>query len=487
MKKQKDILILLTASFIIRIVFFLLTDDIFGDPADKIVEALRWIQSPELITHGYWLPLHNYLIACVILIFKNPSVSPRILSITAGTLTIIPYYLLVKRLFSKKTAFYSGIFLSLLYYHILYSTQTMNDTIFILFSVLSLLFFFRIYDNRSKENIPSLAPLICGISLLLAGMTRVEGWILIPVMFFALSIKKEYREAFIIAGISSIFPLAWFAGNYLALGSILPLADINISTTALSNYSILEKIFIYPYMILKTLTPIAALLAFSGYFISMVNKKNIMLVLIIAVEIAFLTLTVIKGTNAFPKPRYCLLTGILLIPFISESFETIEQRGRNIFKGAVIAFLIFSIPATYLYFCDKDSTSFFPNMPLYAVRTGKWMKENLKAGDKVFLDSFSWWNSNIAVLSGINPYNLARIYPDPYPGIITGKKFYLRDDNGLERYLDEENPDYIIFSPGGTLDKWTGKSFLFEIKNITPLMYSVIYTSTEVVVIKFQK
>ncbi|RMF97783.1 MAG: hypothetical protein D6734_01400, partial [Candidatus Schekmanbacteria bacterium] len=304
---------------------------------------------------------------------------------------------------------------------------------------------------------------------------------------FALLKKKKKKEAFLLLFFGTIFPLSWFIGNYLELGSILPLADINIKSGAFEDYNLIKKLLIYPYIFLKTLTPLAGIIAFIGFALSVLKKRNIMLSLFIISQIAFLTLTVIKGTNAFPKPRYCLFSGILLIPFMINLLYEIEKKKGFYLKNITAVSIIISVLGTYIYFYKKNNPPFFPKSPEFVEIASKWIKENTNAKDKIFIDSFGWWNSNIAVKAKINPYNLGRIYADPFPGIITGDKYFLKKENGLKRYLNEEMPNYILLQPGGILDEWSDKSFLNTLPRMSKEKYSIVYKNPDLVIIKVDR
>ena len=136
MKIDRKVYFIFLISFLVRAVFLFLTDNTCGDPAGKIIASIEWLKHPSFITYGFSFPFFHYLISLIIYFFDSPMISTRILSLLTGSLIIFPFYSLVYILFDSKIAMYSSIFLSLLYHHILYSTQTMNDSTF-LFLVIS--------------------------------------------------------------------------------------------------------------------------------------------------------------------------------------------------------------------------------------------------------------------------------------------------------------------------------------------------------------
>ncbi len=236
-------------------------------------------------------------------------------------------------------------------------------------------------------------------------------------------------------------------------------------------------------MIMKTLTPLAAIFAFAGLVLAFIRKINRRIGLLIIAEMIFLTSTVLVGTNAFPKPRYCLFAATLLIPFCIFYVKTVSLKMPLTGKIAVMI-LVISIPITYSYFFSTNREEFLPRMPQSMVEITKWLKANTKKGDKIFIDSFNWWNSNIAVDAGIDPYLLARVYAQPYNVIVISKKFYRKREDGVKNYLNEEQPMYIIYEPEGILSQWIGRFPDSAINALSLKKYKKIFSSGKYVILK---
>ncbi|MBI5376714.1 MAG: glycosyltransferase family 39 protein [Candidatus Schekmanbacteria bacterium] len=481
MKIDRKVYLIFLISFFIRAIFLLLTDNTCGDPAGKIIVSLEWLKHPSFITYGFSFPFFHYLISLIIYLFDSPMISTRILSLVIGSLTIFPFYSLVCILFDKKTAIYSSIFLSFLYHHILYSTQTMNDATFLFLVISSIFYFFKNLNLAHGETKPVI---LSSTFLLAAEMTRFEAWILIPFLIFFIASKKISLNTFLFTVISLSFPVFWITGNYIGTGVFIPLANININVHAQEGFTILGKLLIYPYMIVKTITPLAAVFAFIGLVMSFAKNVNRKLILLISVELLFLISTVIVGTNAFPKPRYCLLVAILLIPFCIQSIRAFLKKIPRSASIATICIFVVSMFATYSYFYLSAKDEFFPTTPSYVTEISTQFKSMKTNQEKVFIDSFNWWNSNIAILAEIDTDLLARVYAEPYNVILTSRKTYKKREEGIKKYFNEEHPDYVIYEPGGVLSKWTGVNPENTINSLSDNKFERIFTSQKYIILK---
>ncbi len=204
MRIDKRIYFLFLSSFAVRAIFLFLTDNTCGDPAGKIIASIDWLKDPKIITYGFSLPLHYYMLSLIIYFFDSPDISTRILSLLFGSLTIFSFYSLVEMLFESSIALYSSIFFIFFYHHILYSTQTMGDTIFLFFSVSSLFYFFKSFLS-TKGKLKHI--FYSSLLLMLAGMIRIEAWVLIPFMVFIIASEKKVCGCYNIYSYFLIFSL----------------------------------------------------------------------------------------------------------------------------------------------------------------------------------------------------------------------------------------------------------------------------------------
>ena len=167
----------------------------------------------------FWAPpLFHIISAAVYIIFNNFSVhaadfAVKLVSPLFGSLTLIFLFLISRKLFDNKTAFYSVIFLTFIPLHIDYSVFSYIDGMLAFLCVLSVYF---ALENKIVYS---------AIALGLAILTKYNGIFILPALLFILykNNKKQSKSVFnkillplIISGaIGSI----WFIRNWIYLGN----------------------------------------------------------------------------------------------------------------------------------------------------------------------------------------------------------------------------------------------------------------------------
>jgi len=450
MKNRSILFLLFILAFSIRLFFLFLTDDGPGDPASRILDAQAWLKQPHIITSGYWLPLHTYLIGWTLCIWNNPNLSPRFLSLIFGSITILPFYLLIELLFDKKNAIVSTILLSVFNFHILYSTQTYSDVLFIFFLITSIYFFFKF---KKEENLSLGHLVLSSIFLIFACMLRIEGWLFVPLIPLYLIKGKGGEPALIFFIISIIFPASWLLENYIKMHDPLPLATINVYEPTMANWSFFKRVMIYPYLIMRQPSPLVEIISILGLIFSL-KKKKFTLSLFIFPIFLFLISTVNFGTNAVPKARYALTINILLLPYFMIGLEEIIKNLNSKIKTYFIAIIGISIIATYSYFYVFWQDILIPRFPLDAKNVSIWLKHNLKEQERVFIDNVSGWNGNITVSAGLDLDRAGLLAGLPFPGVATSWRYYLLKNNGFIEYFKQAKPKYFIYATNGFLTKY---------------------------------
>src|ERR1700741_5651238 len=91
-------------ALIVRTVMMIFTIDVPGDGPTRASGAYAMFLAPRLITYGVWLPGYSYLHSLFYLILENPAVTPRIVNVILGELTVPFFYLLIDRIFDRWSA-----------------------------------------------------------------------------------------------------------------------------------------------------------------------------------------------------------------------------------------------------------------------------------------------------------------------------------------------------------------------------------------------
>ena len=136
--------------------------------------------------------------------------SMKLVSPLFGSLTLIVSYLIIKELFSKKTALYSLIFLTFIPLSIDYGVFGYVDSTLSFFVALSVYFMLK---NRLIGS---------AICFGLAVLTKYNGGFILPVLLFIIyqKNKKDFlKKTLLFISISALIGLPWFIRNWMSLGS----------------------------------------------------------------------------------------------------------------------------------------------------------------------------------------------------------------------------------------------------------------------------
>jgi hypothetical protein len=158
---------------------------------------------------GFWLPLYQLISALLNIIVRNGFYSGKIVSALFGAGSCILVYAITLRLTrDRRAALATFLLVALNPLHIFYSASAMTDVPHAFFVLASL--YFLITGNW-------IAAAIVGA---LAGMTRVESWMLIP-LIPVLQFIRVRRVSFIGIAILILPPLFWFYISWKATGDAL--------------------------------------------------------------------------------------------------------------------------------------------------------------------------------------------------------------------------------------------------------------------------
>lgn len=164
----------------------------------------------------FWAPpLFHIVAALIYAAFQNfgkgaADFAVKMLSPLFGSLTLILSFRISKKLFNKKTAFYSLIFLAFIPLSIDYSVFSYVDGMVAFMSVLSV---YLALENRI---------FLCAIAAGLAMLAKYNGIFILPVLLCIMYIKNRknaVKNAFIILAVSMAIGSVWFVRNWLYLGN----------------------------------------------------------------------------------------------------------------------------------------------------------------------------------------------------------------------------------------------------------------------------
>lgn len=158
---------------------------------------------------GFWLPLYQFLSAIVNLLIKNGFYSGKLVAALFGVGSCLCVYAIIFRLTaSRKAALLTFLLIALNPLHIFYSASAMTDVPHAFFVLAAL--YFVLSGNW----------IVAAAFGALAGLTRVESWMLIALIPL-IQLTRERRISVIALLILIVPPLFWFYISWKATGNWL--------------------------------------------------------------------------------------------------------------------------------------------------------------------------------------------------------------------------------------------------------------------------
>jgi len=159
--------------------------------------------------YGFWLPLYQFIAAVVNVFVGNGFYAGKVVSAVFGIGLCLLVYKLTHRLTTHQgTSVLAFLLIALNPLHILTSTSALTDVPHAFFVLASLYF---VFGERW---------MLAAIFAALAGLTRVEGWMLIALIPL-IQFWKERRVSIVAVAIMIVPPLFWFHVSWKATGNWL--------------------------------------------------------------------------------------------------------------------------------------------------------------------------------------------------------------------------------------------------------------------------
>jgi hypothetical protein len=168
-------------------------------PGIIVPDGIMYINTAKLIDAGEWgkiaqysfYNLYPFLIAIFHKLIPDWELSARILSVLSGSLAVLPFYWIMKRLFDIRLAVIASIFFSISPRLVEYSSNVIREPVF-WFLCLSALSAAVAGMQRKQLTFMILSALCVGLS----AFTRMEGLALIPIILFWVFWQYRGERAF---------------------------------------------------------------------------------------------------------------------------------------------------------------------------------------------------------------------------------------------------------------------------------------------------
>lgn len=410
-------LCLCLGAFLIRFGFMVFSDNFKGPQSMlNIITSLHIFSHPEFMKNISYqqLPAFLYALFAAIKIGKDQIISGRLLSVFWGSLSILPFYYLILRIFNKRTAVFSAVLLCFYPAHIMISVITLPDIMGLFFLLIAL---FYVHE---KKNV--LSAFFLGISTACTYVSWLFLFIL-PV-FIVISPQKckskGCKEAVKFFLIACLFAFFW----------------IFITNNIYKEYNIFYKNFfeaksfwIYVFIFLQTVStmtrklfsfpmPLLFLLGLAGVYQGAKKRKHYELFYLIGMLILTSALGVFrKEINLIEQG--VIVASVLFIPFMITGLEfMISVFGLPKTKFTSVAVVLLCCGLLFLSIYSR------PYLPQKVKNISCWLKDNIRnRNTELYISNYkNPYFSSIIMLSGLPQGNFKYYKNEEFGGFEVSKR-----------------------------------------------------------------
>jgi hypothetical protein len=445
--RNRHVLLLLLLTAAVRAVVSLVSNNEPGDPDARAIQSAVWALNPTVIYSGVWLPFHFYVTGAFTFFAGDPIVAGKWISFLTGTLSVVPFFRLVRRLFDERTAMIAGLFFAFYGNHVGLSSVVMSEAPFC---------FLALWGRDSKR--PRLRGFLgAGILIALSGGFRQEGWqlagILAIYMLFIPNARK-YSVFFGLTGISTF--IMWTIGNAVdgqgLLFGLLGVASAKDHEALYLQFSAVTNIVKWVWIFMQSPGPVIAGLSAWGFYLALKRRVPFELGVVAILLIGpFVALSVVKPQWA-PQHRYSVMFGILMLPYAAAATRTLLERKYNL-TAAVAIILVLSV-ATQAAAYQRHSRRSLPLHDYEAsdISLWTWLAANARPGDTVLVEDTDWRAPGLIAHSGLYRQSFKIVYdfekPDRLEELVadSSRSYLLVLHNPLSKwgFLESLKPTLVL-------------------------------------------
>jgi hypothetical protein len=308
-----------------------------------------------------------------------------------------------------------------------------------------------------KENSISFL-YISAVFFAIANGYRYEGWFFIPVMaclvYFG---RKNIYRAAAFAAVSSFVPFLWMLGNYFVKGNAFQFLINHLHDPGNSTYmgaSLALKARMYAGTALDMFSQYRFFAIFFIIFLAAgiinsfrYNRQKFYMFFVFTAPFILLALT----TPSAPEVRKFFWIKIVSLPYIYTGLKALTGYRRYapiLFLGAGIVFML-----------DENGRKLIANRGLHypAYNMSRWMKANIKGHPNMILGNYRWLGKFMIAQDGLG-YDFSDIYINNNVYEVFDYKDFLPDKNKIAEFIDNRNPEYLIYDLNGKLPSVFGFS-----------------------------
>ncbi len=300
-----------------------------SNPAARVWISWRWIENPEIITHGVWGPLHFYLIGSVLALTGDPVTAPIVLHVAFGVASAVLFYAFVRLEFAgRRGALLVALAFAIYPIVLRNSVSVRAEAPFVFFVLATAVFLALARRNPDRWGLA----LAGGISLTFASMLRYEGWMLTPMLALVLWPKRLSIAVFLLA--AALFPVVWMVGNYLEYGDPLgafPMRETGSCTRWVCLGSglqeALSRLSQFAAVVTRGLTLPLSLLVAVGAVLALWQHRRLAVWLVPPAGLLILMGWSVANGSLVPKHNYTATIGTLSLPFAALALRQVGVEG----------------------------------------------------------------------------------------------------------------------------------------------------------------
>ncbi len=459
---------LLAATLVPRLVVFFVNENLFGDAVVRTELAERWFRAPHLITaYGdgayQFGPLHMYLVGAALSVFDR-EVAGRVVSLLFGVLSVVPLFVLTRRLFGWRAGVVAGLSFAAWGMHMQFATTACSEAVSLFFMLTT----FALYAEGVDEN--RFSPLfLAALMLNLACALRYDAWMYIPLLTLSLCFSSGDRVAALTRAVGFglmclPFPLLWMQGNELLHGNpffpVMAVEDFHrnwVQSSVGSGSTIvwrLRQLAFWPGIALLTLSPLVALLGMAGMVRAWKARPDTRwLVAAAVVPAAYFTFRAAALLTFVPLGRFTVTQVAIVTVFVAFGFVgLVGTRGPGLRKAlaVVTAVVAVAVPVAMGLFTFRSDGPLQDMMrpvsptstnPVALMQVAKYLKAEVatKGGAAALDIDPDYMDLQLAFFSGLPEERLARARWETF-----------------RQRLSEVQPEVLVRFDGGTLEKDAG-------------------------------
>lgn len=433
------ILAIMILAVVLRLYYFFITKNqalwwdeaAYGSVAKSLLNPAL-MESPILAREFIIRPLFLPLLWSIFLRFGFAEQFIKfIIILIPSVLSVFFVYLIAKETINKRAGIISALIFSVLWIHLFYSLRMLTDVPALFFSLASIYFFIKAYQQDFAFKPFFWSIFLLALSIMMRFPFALIGFVYILFIIFTARFSALKKKSFWLGGLLGLIPLfAFFVYNTIKTGFFFPaLRDVSSTSTATKfafytiNFipHILQNIFLILFIagLLLCLAELAL-----GFETIRKNKKlesHLIMLFILAITLAFF-IFVIKAA----EDRYLFVGLISFIYLTAISFDYLYTFVKKYNKAiAIIVVVLILAFGSYQQF-----------------KYGNAMIKDKAQSYAQMKEAFSWIKENS------NPSDVVMSYGELYSIYYAERNVYSipANETGIEAQLASIKPEFFVLS-----------------------------------------